>query len=422
CTPNDPMLLGGLQDNGNFFVNSTDPTAPWKQTVNGDGSFGAVAPGKAYYVLSIQKGRVAKVVLDDDGNVLAFRRIDPIGPKKDDYSFINPLALDPSDANVLYLPAGNRLYRQTELASINLTGEWDSIAQGWMQYPDTIKASFGFISAVAVSTANPTHRVYIGTSANKLYRIDDAHTGSPAFISLGTPPVGSSGYVTCIAVDPDNADRVVVAYSNYNIYSLFLSTNAGQTWLKVGGNLEANLAGNTGGVSVRWISILPFANGSHQYFCGTSLGLFSADTLKIHTMTAPGTQWALEGASTLGSAVVDYIETRTSDGLVVAATHGSGMFTANFAPVSGTNGALQKDYVHVYPNPASDFVQIDLGDKYNGTPAAFRLFDQRGQEVRRLNIVSGNRRIDLQGLPSGVYLYDLQGVGWRKSGKVMKSN
>ena len=38
-TPNDPMLLGGLQDNGNFFVNSNDPTAPWKQTVNGDGSF-----------------------------------------------------------------------------------------------------------------------------------------------------------------------------------------------------------------------------------------------------------------------------------------------------------------------------------------------------------------------------------------------
>ena len=121
---------------------SADPTAPWKQTVNGDGSFGAVAPGKAYYILSIQQGRVAKVALSNDGTVVAFRRIDPIGPKKDDYSFINPLALDPSDANVLYLPAGNRLYRQTELAAINLTGEWDSIAHfgaGATQMTEKIK-------------------------------------------------------------------------------------------------------------------------------------------------------------------------------------------------------------------------------------------------------------------------------------------
>ena len=419
-TPNDPMLLGGLQDNGNFFVNSADPTAPWKQTVNGDGSFGAVAPGKAYYVLSIQQGRVAKVTLANDGTVTAFRRIDPIGPKKTDYLFVNPLALDPTDANVLYLPAGNKLYRQTELGAISLTGQWDSISQGWMQYPDTIKAGFGMITALAVSTANPTHRVYFGTSANKLYRIDDAHTGSPAFVALGTPPVGSAANVTCFAVDPDNADHVIVAYSNYNIYSLFLSTNAGQTWQKVGGNLEANLAGNAGGVSVRWVSILTFANGSRKYFCATSVGLFSTDTLKVHTMTAPGTQWALEGASTIGSAVVDYIETRASDGLVVAATHGSGMFTANFAPVSGTNESAAKDYVHVFPNPARDFLQIDLGSRYDGRPVELRLFDQRGQEVRQLQILDGSGRIDLKGLPTGIYIYALQGQGWHKSGKVAK--
>jgi len=306
------------------------------------------------------------------------------------------------------------------LGGISLTGQWDSIAQGWMQYPDTIKAGFGVISALAVSTANPTHRVYIGTSANKLYRIDDAHTGSPAFIPLGTPPVGAAANVTCLAVDPDNADRVIVAYSNYNIYSIFQSTNAGLNWQKVGGNLEASLAGTSGGVSVRWISILPFANGARKYFCGTSIGLFSTDTLKLHTMTAAGTQWALEGAGTIGSAVVDYIETRASDGLVVAATHGSGMFTANFAPVSGIDETATKDYVHVYPNPASDFVQVDLGRLYNGRPVALRLFNQRGQEVRRLDILDGSGRIDLRGLPTGVYLYTLQGQGWRKSGKVVK--
>ncbi|MEZ4920165.1 MAG: hypothetical protein R2792_13760 [Saprospiraceae bacterium] len=39
--------------------------------------------------------------------------------------------------------------------------------------------------------------------------------------------------MSCIAIDPDDADNVIVAYSNYNIYSLFQSTNGGQTWAKV---------------------------------------------------------------------------------------------------------------------------------------------------------------------------------------------
>ena len=65
----------------------------------------------------------------------------------------------------------------------------------------------GAISAIAVSNKNPAHRVYIGTSANRLFRIDDAHTGSPKMVSL-TRPFGSSANVNCIAVDPDNADHV----------------------------------------------------------------------------------------------------------------------------------------------------------------------------------------------------------------------
>ena len=66
-------------------------------------------------------------------------------------------------------------------------------------------------------------------------------------------------------------------------------------------------------------------------------------------MALPGTQWALEGAGTIGSAVVDYIETRPSDGLVVAATHGNGMFTANFAPVSGVNNKKNRSWYACFP-------------------------------------------------------------------------
>lgn len=416
--PNDPMLIGGLQDNGNFHTASADPAAPWRQTINGDGAYGDVAPGKAYYVLSINQGQVAKADLATDGTVKAFRRIDPIGPKKSDYQFINPLVLDPNDANLLYLPAGRRLYRQDDLANIALTGEWDTIAQGWTRFPDTLTGATAAFSAIAVSKSNPANRVYLGSSNNKLYRVDNAHTGTPSFTSLALPTGGATAYVSCIAVDPDNADRVLVCYSNYNIYSLFLSTNGGTSWQKVGGNLEASVAGTGGGLSIRWVSMLPFPDGSRKYFCGTSIGLFSADSLKLHATGQPGTQWTLEGPDQIGSAVVGYVETRASDGLVVAATHGSGIFTANFKPASGSSEPGSLVQVKISPNPARDIVEFQiLGEKTDG--AVLRLYDAQGRTVHESQLSGERERVDVQQLAAGVYLYRLQGKGWAKSGKLL---
>lgn len=420
--PNDPMLIGGLQDNGNFHTASADPMAPWRQTVNGDGAFGGVAPGKAYYVLSIQQGRVAKVDLATDGTVKSFRRVDPIGPKKDDYQFINPLALDPNDANVLYLPAGRKFYRQTELGSIALTGQWDSISQGWTLFPDTLlkindtNADHAF-SAIAVSTKNPANRVYLGTNRNKLFRMDDANTGTPAFKALSLPLASTVAYVSCIAVDPDNADRVLVAYSNYNIYSLFLSENAGQNWQKVGGNLEAAVGGNGGPLSIRWVSMLPFPNGKRKYFCGTSIGLYSADSLSLHATGKPGTQWTLESPDGIGTTVVSYIETRASDGLVVAATHGNGIFTANFTTVSAQE-PTDAVRVQVSPNPAREVAEFQVLGK-NAEGATIQLFDAQGRRVREARMSGARERLYLQGLPPGVYVYDLRGKDWSKSGKLL---
>lgn len=415
--PNDPMLIGGLQDNGNFHTASSNPTDPWRQTVNGDGAYGGVAPGKAYYVLSIQQGKVAKVDLAADGTVKAFRRFDPVGPKKSDYLFINPLVLDPNDANILYLPAGRRLYRQNDLANIALTGEWDSIPQGWTRFPDTLIGSTATFSAIAVSKSKPANRVYVGSSNNRIYRIDDAHTGTPSFKSLTAPSVGVNAYISCITVDPDNADDVIVCYSNYNVYSVWRSTNGGTNWQKVAGNLETSVSGG-GVLSTRWVSILPFPNGSRKYFCGTSIGLYSADSLKLHAAGQPGTQWTLEGPDQMGSTVVGYVETRASDGLVVAATHGNGMFTANFKPASSTHEPGSQVEVKISPNPARDFADIQIfGEKTDGT--VLRLYDAQGRLVQESRLSGAYERIDLQRFVTGVYLYELRGKGWAKTGKLV---
>ncbi len=423
--PGDNTIIGGLQDNGNFFVNSDDPTAVWKQTVNGDGAFGAIAPGKAFYVLSIQQGRVVKCNISPQGNVTAFQRFDPIGRVKRDYLFINPLALDPNDENILYLPAGDRLYRQDNVGAIPLNNEWDSIATNWTLFPDTLtpfndtNGSNSF-SAIAVSETNPMHRVYLGTSRNKIYRIDNANTGTPALNLLPSPIASSTAYVTCIAIDPDNADRVILAYSNYGVYSLFLSENAGQNWIKVGGNLEATVGGTGIAPSIRWVSILPFPDGTRKYFCGTSTGLYSADTLTLHSNTQPGTQWILEAPGLIGNTVITDVEVRPSDGLVVAATHGLGMFSAHYLPVSASHEPAQEPVVQVFPNPARDIAEIALSNNNPGE-TYLKVFDLQGRLMQQTGFFGTKAQIDMRSIPPGVYLYELKGKNWRSGGKIVHS-
>lgn len=419
----DSTIITGLQDNGNFFVNSENPTASWKQTVNGDGAYGAIAPDKSFYVLSIQQGRVAKVAIDEQGNVTAFRRFDPIGPSKNDYLFINPLALDPNDANILYLPVQRRLYRQDALGSIALTGAWDTISQGWSVFPDTLASTSGVanvFSAIAVSKANPAHRVYVGSSRRNLYRIDNANTGSPNWVALTNPPILSSAYVTSIAVDPENADHVLVAFSNYNVYSLFYSTDAGQNWIKVGGNLESAVNGTGAGPSVRSVAILPLPDGSRKYFCGTSIGLYSADTLVLHNENQPGTLWTLEAADLIGRVVVETVETRVSDGLVLAGTHANGIYAKNYLPVSSQQEPSRQVQVNCWPNPVASSAMIQVTG-VAARNAHCRIFDMQGRLVKELTFRDNSEQIDMQDFAPGIYVYTLEGKGWKRSGKMVKS-
>ena len=416
-TPGDMTIIGGLQDNGNFFSNDADPNDIWVQTINGDGAYGAILDGKTSYVLSIQQGKVAKCTIDDDGNVTGFMRIDPIGPERTDYLFINPLALDPVDQNVLYLPAGRHLYRQSELGNIQLNNEWDSISQGWTKFPDSLETDEGIISAIAVSQANPTHRVYIGTSSNKLFRIDNANTGTPEWIPLTSPPA-SGGNVNCIAIDPDNASKVVAVYSNYNVYSMFLSNNAGQTWQKVAGNLEANSFGSGNAPSLRSLTILPMPDGSRKYFCGTSVGLYSADTLLFHSFSQPGTQWTLEAPDLIGSSVVDYMDSRAVDGWVVAATHGSGLFTANFGDmVSNQEPELSTEF-RIFPNPVKSRLNIEYTQAEK--PVPYRIFDLKGRLLNQGILNSQLEGIGVDHLNPGTYLCSLQINGRTISKKFIK--
>lgn len=401
---NSSIVIGGTQDNGSWFTNSNDVKSPWVTPRGGDGSYCAIADfGKAYY-FSIQNGKMMRAVVDNSGNVDSFARIDPIGGRG--YQFINPYVLDPNNNNIMYLIAGRFLWRNNDLSGIPYKNNWDSISTNWVRFPDSV-SSAGTFTAVAVSK-KPANRVYLGNDNRKLLRIDSANAGTPAMKNITSSLFPGGATVSCIAVDPENADHVLVTFSNYNVNSIYYTNDGGTNWKKAGGNLEQNnVTGIGNGPSVRWASIIPLPDG-RIYLVGTSIGLFSTTVLND-----TNTVWVQQGANTIGAAVVDMIDYRSTDGLVVVATHSNGVFSSNITSIANMTTVKQLPVANNglrftnYPNPftGETTIQYELEERGNVT---LNIYDGMGRLVRTVD--NGQREAGehkylfaTNNLPPGLY-------------------
>ncbi|NNC96266.1 MAG: flagellar basal body rod modification protein, partial [Chitinophagales bacterium] len=164
------ILVGGMQDNGTFFTNSSDPGQQWKHVFYGDGAYAAIEEGRNNYYLSWQTGKTFKFKIDDQGNEIGKTRIDPVGAS--DHLFINPFILDPGDQNRMYLAAGRYVWRNNDLDSIPITGnETSPISDYWEIISESITPFGTRISSLIVPpTDNQT--LFYGTTSGRIYRMD----------------------------------------------------------------------------------------------------------------------------------------------------------------------------------------------------------------------------------------------------------
>lgn len=360
ATPQSPLLVAGAQDNCQVMTVSDASNATWTETYFGDGSYCAVEDGAKLFYFSKQQGKMIKATVDAKGNRTAYARIDPIGGSK--YLFINPYVLDPVDNNIMYLAGGKYLWRNNQLRSIPLLNNNDSITQGWLMGSDSVVIRNEFVSALGVSI-QPAHRLYYGTTLKRLYRVDSAHLSANLKPKDITATAFPSAYISCVAVDPRNADKVMVSFSNYNVYSIFSSEDGGKTWAKSAGNLEQFGTGLGDGPSVRWLSILPVDDGT-VYLAATSAGFFATDTLQ-----GLNTKWVQQASGEIGNMVCDMFDVRPSDGTIALATHGNGIYTANIVKKGDILNADNIEKLSVLkamisPNPASN--QIKITGNYAG--------------------------------------------------------
>lgn len=422
----DDIIIGGAQDNGSWYTNSANPTAPWTTPRGGDGSYCAIADNSSAYYFSIQGGKMMRAKLTPSGRVDSFARIDPSGGRG--YLFINPFTLDPNNNDIMYLAGGRSLWRNNNLSGIPYASNWDSIATNWSRISDSVATSNLTITAVAVSK-HPANRVYFGTAAQRVFRIDSADAGMHTPKNITSKTTGhlfpSGATVSCIAVDPSNADHVIVVFSNYNVNSLFSSRDGGTTWAKIGGNLEEN--NNTGignGPSCRWASIIPVSGGT-VYLVGTSVGLFATTQLND-----TNTVWVQQGTNTIGSSVVTMIDHRVTDGLVVAATHSNGIFSTRITQVANINGvkeiAASAPDLHFtnYPNPFSNetTIKFELEEKNS---VSIHVYDQAGRLIKTLadeDMLRGEKKYtyNTRDLSPGIYYCTLKTGNYSETRKLLK--
>ncbi|MEP4095016.1 T9SS type A sorting domain-containing protein [Reichenbachiella sp.] len=323
--PNSDDLLAGFQDNGTWFTSSTKKTEPWIEDFGGDGSYNAIADAGATRYVSAQFGVIYRLNFDSLREFESFTRVQPAGANNLD--FVAPFVLDPHNDNIMYLPDGNRIWRNNDLDGIPLFSNATTTVN-WVNLPNSDTPAGTSITSLDLSTYPVANRLYYGTNSGGVYRMDNANLDNQPAVDLTTGKGLPPGYVNDISVDPSNSDRVVITFSNYGVQSLFLTDDAGETWTNVSGNLEENEDGTGNGPSVRSTA---FFGGSDSYFGPHLQKVFAATSTGLYyalRLNGDRTRWYKE-PFVIGNAVTDEVKTR-KDGFVAVAAHGNGLFSARF--------------------------------------------------------------------------------------------
>ncbi len=206
----------------------------------------------------------------------------------------------------------------------------------------------GQVSTITVDE-NTANRVWFGTDNGKVYYVNNAAT-SPSVANVTGAGWPTSVTISSIAIEKGNASHILVTLSNYGITSVWESTNTGSTWTSVEGNLPD--------MPIRWGMFSPL--GGDSALLATELGVWSTSNLN-----GGSTDWQPTNTG-LANVRVDMLQYRSSDSMVIAATHGRGLYaTKFFSKIVSPRMVLSDSIVHV-----GEYVQF-YDDSYGATSYAW---------------------------------------------------
>ena len=278
--------------------------------------------------------------------------------------------------------------------------------------------------------------MFVGMKNGKLFRVsgilDVVDANSVAFdsaycvVSTTEIELPTSGQcVTSVAVDPRNANNVVVTLGNYGNDSYVLySTNAlssSPTFTSKQANLPKMPV---------YSSVIDMSTG--DVIIGTERGIYRTDNIASPNWAADGHMMGevpvmelkqqlvyKEAEQTInhteeGDFITDYAGVYNT-GVIYAATYGRGVFRCENYKISGTgvteNPSVANVNVSLYPNPVSSQATLSFELKESGN-VSYQVFDMTGrmvmnQNMGRMNQGSHQVSVNAENLSSGSYILRL---------------
>ncbi len=376
-TPFSKYYLGGTQDNGTLF-HKGQPLDLMDMKDFGDGAYCFWDQNQAnIFITSIYY------------NHYKFWSNESIADEFDEKNgtFISPADYDYLE-NILYSNAADFFGGNSNKMLIVKDIPFDVYKQ-YTNMGTDVNTPFSHIKYSRFSPPG-TSTLFIGTHAGNLFKATNAES-DPETTEIGTSdfPVAS---ISCVAIG-ENEDNLLVTFSNYGVSSVWLTYDGGDTWIEK----EANLPD----MPIRWAIFHPDNNG--QALLATEIGVWWTNTLNEEV-----TEW-LPSVDGMANVRVDMLKLRHGDDIVLAATHGRGLYTTEY-PMDVYTGIEEnisnENEFTIYPNPVTDYINIRSKNTLNNE-LIVNIIDINSKVVYTEDLtISGNNDIGIQipDLSPGTYI------------------
>lgn len=380
-------IIAGAQDNGTqYFASVNDGQNTSVSAQGGDGAYSFFDQGADKYYITNYVHNQSINYRPVSGAVRIIN-----SETTSNGAFICPMALD-SSLDILYADytAGTtyqiRRYKNLKSGTVNKTLLFNPLMNG---SPTAITVS-------KYTTASTT--MLVGTRNGKLLRVTNAHLTAIWSDITGPGFIGSVSDVEYGASE----NEIFVTMHNYNVTSVWYSSDAGVTW--------QNKEGNLPDLPVKCILKNPLL--ANEVIIGTELGVWYTTNFND---ASPVWNQAYNGMRNVKVTDLDL----RNDNKVFASTYGRGVFSGMFTNTTLSANDFANEQVSIYPNPTNGVVKINIPNYFSDLN--IKVYDLNGREILKQNVPNFNLEssIDLSGKASGFYVLKIEGENLNFSKKIM---
>jgi photosystem II stability/assembly factor-like uncharacterized protein len=367
---NIDKVYGGSQDNSTIRT-TTGGLSDWLVISGGDGFQPLVDPTNTNVIYTLsQRGNLRKSTNDAGSFSGALNGVNG----GDTNNWDTPIAFDPANPDIVYYGT-NRLYQST-----NAAGLWNAISPDLSNGPHDGNLAFGTLTSISVSPIN-SNVITVGTDDSNVWVTLDG--GSNWTKISDTLP---NYWVTKVLASRDDVNTIYVTFSGYRFGvdegHVYKSSDNGANWTNISTSLPD--------IPVNDIEQDNYGN----LFVGTDIGVLASND--------DGASWEVLGVN-LPSVVVNDLYIHEASEMMFAGTYGRSSYKIDLSGnILSLNDNSIISEVIIYPNPASEYVQVTIPELIANVSVI--IHDALGRKVMQQEITNTNSvRMDLNGISRGIY-------------------